>query len=125
MSLKQINGIVFKQMVINGANNLANKSKYVDQLNVFPVPDGDTGTNMSMTMTAGAKELVSLNEASIGKVAKVLSRGLLMGARGNSGVILSQLFRGFATGLEGKDEASLKRLLLHLKVVLKQLIKQL
>ena len=68
MSLKQINGIVFKQMVINGANNLANRSKYVDQLNVFPVPDGDTGTNMSMTMTAGAKELVSLEEASIGKV---------------------------------------------------------
>lgn len=110
MSLKQINGIVFKQMVINGANNLANKSKYVDQLNVFPVPDGDTGTNMSMTMTAGAKELVSLNEASIGKVAKVLSRGLLMGARGNSGVILSQLFRGFATGLEGKDEASIEEI---------------
>ena len=108
MSLKQINGIVFKQMVINGANNLANRSKYVDQLNVFPVPDGDTGTNMSMTMTAGAKELVSLEEASIGKVAKVLSRGLLMGARGNSGVILSQLFRGIATGLEGKDEADIE-----------------
>lgn len=108
MSLKQINGIVFKQMVINGANNLANRSKYVGQLNVFPVPDGDTGTNMSMTMTAGAKELVSLEEASIGKVAKVLSRGLLMGARGNSGVILSQLFRGFATGLEGKDEADIE-----------------
>lgn len=110
MSLKQINGILFKQMVINGANNLANKSKYVDQLNVFPVPDGDTGTNMSMTMTAGAKALVSLEEASIGKVAKVLSRGLLMGARGNSGVILSQLFRGFATGLEGKDEANIEEI---------------
>ena len=110
MSLKQINGIEFKQMVLNGANNLANKSKYVDQLNVFPVPDGDTGTNMSMTMTAGAKELVSLEEASIGKVAKILSRGLLMGARGNSGVILSQLFRGFATGLEGKDEASIEEI---------------
>ena len=110
MSLKQINGILFKGMVINGANNLANKSKYVDQLNVFPVPDGDTGTNMSMTMTAGAKALVSLEEASIGKVAKVLSRGLLMGARGNSGVILSQLFRGFATGLEGKDEANIEEI---------------
>lgn len=108
MSLKQINGIVFKQMVINGANNLANKSKYVDQLNVFPVPDGDTGTNMSMTMTAGAKDLASLEESSIAKVAKVLSRGLLMGARGNSGVILSQLFRGFATGLEEKDEANVE-----------------
>lgn len=115
MSLKQINGIEFKQMVLNGANNLANKSKYVDQLNVFPVPDGDTGTNMSMTMTAGAKELVSLEEVSIGKVAKILSRGLLMGARGNSGVILSQLFRGFATGLEGKDEASIEEIALALE----------
>lgn len=115
MSLKQINGIIFKQMVINGANNLANHSKYVDQLNVFPVPDGDTGTNMSMTMTAGAKELVALEEASIGKVAKVLSRGLLMGARGNSGVILSQLFRGFATGLEGKDEANIEEVAMALE----------
>ena len=115
MSLKQINGIIFKQMVINGANNLANHSKYVDQLNVFPVPDGDTGTNMSMTMTAGAKELVALDEASIGKVAKVLSRGLLMGARGNSGVILSQLFRGFATGLEGKDEANIEEVAMALE----------
>jgi len=97
-------------MVINGANNLANHSKYVDELNVFPVPDGDTGTNMSMTMTAGASELMALNETSIAKVAKVLSRGLLMGARGNSGVILSQLFRGFATGLEGKDEATIEDL---------------
>ena len=115
MSLQQINGIVFKQMVINGANNLANHSKYVDQLNVFPVPDGDTGTNMSMTMTAGAKELLALNEASVGKVAKVLSRGLLMGARGNSGVILSQLFRGFATGLEGKDEANIEEVAMALE----------
>ena len=110
MSLNQINGIIFKKMVINGANNLANHSKYVDELNVFPVPDGDTGTNMSMTMTAGASELMALNETSIAKVAKVLSRGLLMGARGNSGVILSQLFRGFATGLEGKDEATIEDL---------------
>ncbi|MGL4335508.1 MAG: DAK2 domain-containing protein [Turicibacter sp.] len=115
MSSKHINGIVFKQMVINGANNLANHSKYVDQLNVFPVPDGDTGTNMSMTMTAGAKDLVNLQEASISKVTKTLSRGLLMGARGNSGVILSQLFRGFATGLEGKDEASIEEIALALE----------
>ena len=111
MSLTQLNGTVFKQMVLSGANHLANHSTYVDQLNVFPVPDGDTGTNMSMTMTAGAKELIHLEESSIGKVAKVLSRGLLMGARGNSGVILSQLFRGFAIGLEGKDEASLEDLI--------------
>ena len=97
-------------MVLNGAYNLANHSKYVDELNVFPVPDGDTGTNMSMTLTAGANELIPLNEGSIGKVAKTLSRGLLMGARGNSGVILSQLFRGFATGLDGKDKATIEEL---------------
>ena len=103
-----MDGFIFKEMVINGANNLVNRSKYVDQLNVFPVPDGDTGTNMSMTLSAGAKELASLNEASIGKVAKTLSRGLLMGARGNSGVILSQLFRGFATALDGKDSATVE-----------------
>lgn len=108
MSSKHINGVVFKQMVLNGANNLSNQSRHVDALNVFPVPDGDTGTNMSMTMTAGAKEIANLQEESIGKVAKTLSRGLLMGARGNSGVILSQLFRGFATGLEGKDVASIE-----------------
>lgn len=70
---------------------------------------------MSMTMTAGAKELLALNEASVGKVAKVLSRGLLMGARGNSGVILSQLFRGFATGLEGKDEANIEEVAMALE----------
>jgi len=110
MSFKQIDGIMFKQMVLNGAYNLANHSKYVDELNVFPVPDGDTGTNMSMTLTAGANELIPLNEGSIGKVAKTLSRGLLMGARGNSGVILSQLFRGFATGLDGKDKATIEEL---------------
>lgn len=115
MTLKQLNGITFKQMVLNGANHLANQSAYVDQLNVFPVPDGDTGTNMSMTMTAGAKELMGLEEASIGKVAKTLSRGLLMGARGNSGVILSQLFRGFAIGLDGKDEATIEELALALE----------
>lgn len=112
--LTQLNGIQFKQMVLNGANHLANHSAYVDQLNVFPVPDGDTGTNMSMTMTAGAKTLVSTDEASIGVVAKTLSRGLLMGARGNSGVILSQLFRGFALALEGKDEASIEELAMAL-----------
>lgn len=112
--LTQLNGIQFKQMVLNGANHLANHSAYVDQLNVFPVPDGDTGTNMSMTMTAGAKTLVSTDEASIGVIAKTLSRGLLMGARGNSGVILSQLFRGFALALEGKDEASIKDLAMAL-----------
>ena len=97
-------------MVLNGSHLLANHMDYVNQLNIFPVPDGDTGTNMSMTMTAGAQAIASSEEPSIGIVAKTLSRGLLMGARGNSGVILSQLFRGFAMGLEGKDEATVEDL---------------
>lgn len=110
MSVNQINGSLFREMVLSGANNLTNHMNYVNELNVFPVPDGDTGTNMSMTITAGAKELKNLNEDSIGKVAKILSRGLLMGARGNSGVILSQLFRGFSQSLEGKDNADIEEL---------------
>ena len=115
MVLTTLNGIKFKEMVLNGSNNLANHSAYVDQLNVFPVPDGDTGTNMSMTMTAGAKALVSIDDACIGNVAKALSRGLLMGARGNSGVILSQLFRGFAIAVEGKEEVSIEELAMALE----------
>jgi len=110
MSVKQINGKIFREMVLNGANNLSNHSQHVNELNVFPVPDGDTGTNMSMTINSGASELQNLNEESIGKVAKILSRGLLMGARGNSGVILSQLFRGFAQSVEGKDSVSIEEL---------------
>ncbi|QVK18851.1 DAK2 domain-containing protein [Mycoplasmatota bacterium] len=105
MSTFKIDGSLFKQMIINGAVNLDNNSDYIDELNVFPVPDGDTGTNMKLTLNAGAKEIVNLNSNSIAEVAKKLSRGLLMGARGNSGVILSQLFRGFANGVEGHDIA--------------------
>ena len=108
MKITTLDGIQFRQMVLNGARHLANHADHVDQLNVFPVPDGDTGTNMSMTMTAGAQSLLNSSESSIGKVAKTLSRGLLMGARGNSGVILSQLFRGFATALEGVDAATVE-----------------
>ena len=108
--LKTIDGFMLKEMVLNGSHLLANHMDYVNQLNIFPVPDGDTGTNMSMTMTAGAQAIASSEEPSIGIVAKTLSRGLLMGARGNSGVILSQLFRGFAMGLEGKDEATVEDL---------------
>lgn len=113
--MKTINGVIFKQMVINGTNNLVNHTKYVNELNVFPVPDGDTGTNMSMTINAGSKEMSALNDTSIGAVSKKLSRGLLMGARGNSGVILSQLFRGFSTALEGKEEATVEELALALE----------
>lgn len=81
-------------MVLAGAEKLQQHAEHVNSLNVFPVPDGDTGTNMNLTMTAGANELKKNNTASVGQCAGVLSKGLLMGARGNSGVILSQLFRG-------------------------------
>src|SRR4051794_23276623 len=89
-------------MIIQGANHLASNAKYVDALNVFPVPDGDTGTNMNLSMTSGAKEVKQHVQEHIGKVGTALSKGLLMGARGNSGVILSQLFRGFSKAIEKK-----------------------
>ncbi|EPE61659.1 hypothetical protein L479_01965 [Exiguobacterium sp. S17] len=93
-------------MVANGAANLSQNADYVDSLNVFPVPDGDTGTNMNLTMTSGAKEVAALDTANIADVSSKFARGLLMGARGNSGVILSQLFRGFGKSIEGKTELS-------------------
>ena len=105
MSIFKVDGSLFKQMIINGAVNLDNNCTKIDELNVFPVPDGDTGTNMKLTLKSGVKEIQDLNTNSISEIAKKLSRGLLMGARGNSGVILSQLFRGFASGVEGHDVA--------------------
>lgn len=93
-------------MVIQGANHLAANAKMVDALNVFPVPDGDTGTNMNLSMTSGAKEVKNNVQDHIGKVGSALSKGLLMGARGNSGVILSQLFRGFSKAVETKANIS-------------------
>nr|WP_240542682.1 DAK2 domain-containing protein [Exiguobacterium qingdaonense] len=91
-------------MISNGAANLSQNADYVDSLNVFPVPDGDTGTNMNLTMTSGAKEVAVMNSSDITEVSSKFARGLLMGARGNSGVILSQLFRGFGKAIEGKAE---------------------
>lgn len=102
--MNKINGHHLKQMIVSGANNLFNCYPQIDALNVFPVPDGDTGTNMNLTMTSGSKEILNSDSENIYEVAKSFSRGLLMGARGNSGVILSQIFRGFAIGLEGKTE---------------------
>lgn len=93
-------------MIIQGANHLAANSEYVDALNVFPVPDGDTGTNMNLSMSSGAKEVKNHTQVHIGKVGSALSKGLLMGARGNSGVILSQLFRGFSRFIEQKPEVT-------------------
>jgi uncharacterized protein len=102
VSINVLDGKRFAEMVIQGANHLAANAKYVDALNVFPVPDGDTGTNMNLSMTSGAKEVKNNVQEHIGKVGSALAKGLLMGARGNSGVILSQLFRGFAKAIENK-----------------------
>lgn len=99
-----INGTDLKDAIISGANNIIKYKTSVDELNIFPVPDGDTGTNMSMTMGSAAAELAKNSSKSAGEVAKIASSALLRGARGNSGVILSLLFRGFAKGIEGMDE---------------------
>ena len=100
MTYTSVSGSLFKKMVINGAINLKNDLKEIDDLNVFPVPDADTGTNMSMTMMSGVRDIQNSDTISISEISKTLSRGLLMGARGNSGVILSQFFRGIYTGME-------------------------
>ncbi|MCQ2776478.1 MAG: DAK2 domain-containing protein [Bacilli bacterium] len=102
--MKTLNGQSLKELFISGANNLYNHYPEIDALNVFPVPDGDTGMNMNLTMTSGSKEIQNRTDDNAYEIAKVFSRGLLMGARGNSGVITSQIFRGFSQGLEGKKE---------------------
>ena len=104
MDYKKINGHDFYNMVVNASNRLLEESDFVNALNVFPVPDGDTGTNMSMTFKAAVKEIEDINTSSIGEISKKLAKGALMGARGNSGVILSQILRGISKGLEGKEE---------------------
>ena len=104
MKYERINGHDFYNMVVNASNRLVEESDFVNALNVFPVPDGDTGTNMSMTFKAAVKEIENLNSQSIGETSKKLAKGALMGARGNSGVILSQILRGISKGLEGKNE---------------------
>ncbi len=101
-----IQGKTLAQAIISGANHISNKKQMIDELNVFPVPDGDTGTNMSMTINAGKRELEMLKDPSAEKAAEVAAAALLRGARGNSGVILSLLFRGFAKGLKGKEEVN-------------------
>lgn len=102
-----INGKQLRDAFISGSNNLCNKKSEVDALNVFPVPDGDTGTNMSMTIGNGAKALAELpDDVTVGEVSKVAAGAFLRGARGNSGVILSLLFRGFSKGLKGKETAT-------------------
>lgn len=108
MEYTKINGHDFYNMVVNASNKLLEQSDFVNALNVFPVPDGDTGTNMSMTFKAAVKEIEGMDTYSIGEISKKLAKGALMGARGNSGVILSQILRGFSKGLEGKKEVDIK-----------------
>ena len=100
--MRSIDGQLLKQMLLSAANNLYNHYPEVDALNVFPVPDGDTGMNMNLTLTSGAKEIQNRNDDDVYTIANLFSRGLLMGARGNSGVITSQIFRGFAKSLKDK-----------------------
>ena len=102
--MERINSQLLKDMLTSGMNNLANHSAEIDALNVFPVPDGDTGTNMNLTFSNGVKEALKEDADTVGKICKTLSRGLLMGARGNSGVITSQIFRGFYQAVEDLDE---------------------
>lgn len=108
--MKTIDGQLFKKMIISASNNLYNHYPEVDALNVFPVPDGDTGMNMNLTMSSGAKEVSTRQDKDIFVIAKTFSKGLLMGARGNSGVIISQIFRGFADSLMNKKEMNINDL---------------
>lgn len=108
--MKIVNGQTFKKMVISGSALLHNNHPEVDALNVFPVPDGDTGTNMSLTFTNGADQIEGMDTENIFEISKVLSKGLLMGARGNSGVILSQIFRGISKSFKGKSEVTTREL---------------
>ena len=100
-----IDGIQFKQMVLHGAAAITLQKQQINDLNVFPVPDGDTGTNMSLTIGAAAAELRKSEPAAVGQAAATAAGALLRGARGNSGVILSLLFRGLSKTLKGCDEA--------------------
>lgn len=110
VEVKAINGGQFQAMVQAGANRLNQNAEFVNSLNVFPVPDGDTGTNMDLSMTSGAKAVRDSTSEHVGELAGILSKGLLMGARGNSGVILSQIFRGFSKEIVAEEELTAQAL---------------
>ena len=114
--LSLCDGYALKDMIAAGMIWLELNYQKVNALNVFPVPDGDTGTNMLLTIRSAHKEVASLDEANAGKVAEKIYNGALMGARGNSGVILSQLFLGFARGLNGLDAFGADELVRSLRV---------
>lgn len=106
--MEKLNGLILAEMIDLGSKNLAKNAEKINALNVFPVPDGDTGTNMNLSMSSGAKETASNVVENIGELGKSFSKGLLMGARGNSGVILSQLFRGMSQYIADKKEVNAK-----------------
>ena len=120
MILKKLNGEQFKELLTNGALNLKANYQEVDSLNVFPVPDGDTGTNMLRTISGGVTALNGFDAKDLGEVGKAVSKGMLMSARGNSGVILSQIFRGICKGFEGKKEVDAVQLAAAYKIGVKQ-----
>ena len=106
MSVKVIDARLMQKAFLAGAKGLEAKKEWINELNVFPVPDGDTGTNMTMTIMSAAREVAAVENPTMDSLAKAISSGSLRGARGNSGVILSLLFRGFSKSLKGKLEAS-------------------
>jgi len=108
VEVSTINAAVFAKMFLAGAKNLEAKKEWINELNVFPVPDGDTGTNMSMTIMSAAKAVSELENPTMKELAKAISSGSLRGARGNSGVILSQLFRGFTREIKKYDEINVE-----------------
>lgn len=102
--MSKISAQALRSIFVSGANNISNNYKEIDALNVFPIPDGDTGTNMMMTIQSGVKNIATLDTENCGELAAAFSKGLLLGARGNSGVILSQIFRGMAEAIKDKQE---------------------
>ena len=118
-----LDGQTFKTLVTNGCQSLINDIDRINALNVFPVPDGDTGTNMRMTIEGGVKAILALDTNSIGEMSKKLSRAMTMSARGNSGVILSQFFKGLSLGLEGKEDVNAEELAIAFDCGVKQAYK--
>jgi dihydroxyacetone kinase-like predicted kinase len=112
---KVIDGELFRKMVISGTASLYKNVKTVDDLNVFPIPDGDTGENMYLTMQGGLQRLGAVEGETLSRQSKEVASGMIMGARGNSGVILSQLFFGLSEGLSGRDEVDVKEFAVALK----------
>ena len=108
--MDKLDGIIFSKMIGEAAANLRANRKTVNDLNVFPIPDGDTGDNMFMTINSGAAELKGSEPRSIGDAASLAARGMLLGARGNSGVILSRIFAGISAGLSGVEYADIPTL---------------